>query len=272
MRYVINHDLHIHSQLSECSSHPEQTTRKILSYAEENGYTDICLTDHFWDSTVEGASRWYAPQNYDNICKALPLPESDKVNFYFGCETEMNKFGTVGISDKILDKLDFIIVPVSHFHMLGYTLDEKDDAVERRAEKLIERTRHLLDMDLPFHKMGLAHFTACLARPTEGHPKRYLEVLRCIENDTYRETFEYAAKRGIGIEINIGSDNYTEEDWKEVERPYLIAKKCGCKFYLGGDAHTPEELAKTRARFERNVDRLGLEESDKFNFGTIRTC
>lgn len=272
MRYMIKHDLHIHSQLSACSGHPEQTVEKILAYAEENGYTDICLTDHFWDSAVEGASNWYAPQNYDNISRALPLPVSEKVNFYFGCETEMNKLGTVGISDKMLDRLDFIIVPVNHFHMLGYTLDEKDDAVERRAEKLIERIRHLLNMDMPFHKMGIAHLTSCLASPTEGHPKRHLEVLQQIEDATFRETFALAAKKGIGIEINIGSDRFTEEDWKEVARPYLIAKQCGCKFYLGGDAHTPGDLAVTRARFERNVDRLGLEENDKFAFGTIRTC
>lgn len=61
MRYSIDHDLHIHSQLSSCSSDSEQTPARILRYAQENGLKEICLTDHFWDETVEGASGWYAP-------------------------------------------------------------------------------------------------------------------------------------------------------------------------------------------------------------------
>lgn len=33
MRYSFDHDLHIHSQISSCSNHPEQTTERILQYA-----------------------------------------------------------------------------------------------------------------------------------------------------------------------------------------------------------------------------------------------
>ena len=30
MRYIADHDLHIHTQLSLCSGHPEQTKENIL--------------------------------------------------------------------------------------------------------------------------------------------------------------------------------------------------------------------------------------------------
>ena len=38
-----------------------------MRYAEEMGLKTICLTDHFWDETVEGASEWYKDQNYGHI-------------------------------------------------------------------------------------------------------------------------------------------------------------------------------------------------------------
>ena len=43
-----------------------------------------------------------------------------------------------------------------------------------------------------------------------------------------------------------------------------IAKECGCKFYLGSDAHHPEKLDLDITMFQRAIDYLGLEEKDKF--------
>ena len=123
MRYIVDHDLHIHTQLSLCSGHPEQTKETILNYGIENGLTTLCLTDHMWDSRVPGASGWYQQQPYERICQALPLPETDKVRYLFGCETDLDRYMTVGVSPEIMEKLDFIIIPTTHLHMHGFTLD-----------------------------------------------------------------------------------------------------------------------------------------------------
>ena len=117
MSFIIDHDLHIHTQLSSCSNHPEQTPAAILNYAVENHLRHICLADHFWDETVPGASGWYEPQNYGHVTKALPLPTAEGIRFDFGCETDMNRFGTLGISRETLDRFDFVIVPTNHLHM-----------------------------------------------------------------------------------------------------------------------------------------------------------
>ncbi len=63
MRYVFDNDLHIHSTLSSCSSDPAESTERILAYGVANHLKTLCLTDHFWDDAVPGASGWYAPQN-----------------------------------------------------------------------------------------------------------------------------------------------------------------------------------------------------------------
>ena len=117
MRIKIDNDMHIHSYISACSGDPEQTAERLLSYAKENGLKTICVADHLWDDAVEGASGWYKPQNYERISQILPLPKSDDVRFLFGCETELDKNLTLGLSPKKFDLFDFIIIPTTHFHM-----------------------------------------------------------------------------------------------------------------------------------------------------------
>ena len=90
MKYIIDNDMHIHSKLSLCSNDPEQTCENILSRAKENGLKTICITDHFWDESVDGASNWYKKQNCQHIAEAKPLPQTEGIRFLFGCETELN--------------------------------------------------------------------------------------------------------------------------------------------------------------------------------------
>ena len=111
MKFTIDHDCHIHSMLSSCSNDPAQSTERILQYAKDNGLKKICITDHFWDERVEGASDWYAPQNFAHISRAKPLPTADGIEFLFGCETDMDKFFTVGVSKERYNDFDFVIIP-----------------------------------------------------------------------------------------------------------------------------------------------------------------
>ena len=220
--------------LSKCSNDPGQSAEAIRAYAEKNGFTDICVTDHFWDAAVPGASGWYGSQNFEHISKLLPLPRSEKVKFHFGCETEMDKYCTVAVSDKMLDKFDFIIVPVNHLHMKNFTIDEKDLSPERRADTLVTHLRSLLEKDLPFHKVGIAHLSAsCVAGTCDESIRQHLDILDMIEDSTFREIFENAAKKGVGIELNISEEvfgKYTQEEIDRRFRIYRIAKQCGCKF------------------------------------------
>ena len=186
----------------------------------------------------------------------------------------MDKFCTVAISDKLLDKVEFIIVPVNHFHMNNFTIDEKDMAPERRADALVTHIRSLLEKDLPFHKVGIAHLSApCVAGTCAENIRYHLDILDMIEDSTFRELFEDAAKKGVGIELNISEEvfeKYTKEEIDRRFRIYKIAKECGCKFYLGSDAHQPKDFEKAIMRFNGAIDILDLKEVDKFDFGSIR--
>ncbi len=263
MKFKIDHDFHIHSQLSLCSSDPEQNPESILKYAEENGITTLCLTDHYWDSTVEGASEWYEKQGFDHIKQSLPLPQGKNTRFLFGCETEMDKFFTVGIPKERFDDFDFIVIPTTHMHMVGFTIPtEAEFDLEMKAKLWVTRLDKLLDLDLPFEKVGIAHLNCSLIHNHDRND--FLKTMNMIPDSEMGRVFEKASRLGCGIELNM---YYSPDEEDTVLRPFKIAKECGCKFYYASDAHHPDGFKKKLDFAHRFIDYLGLEEKDKFIIG-----
>ena len=260
MKYTIDHDLHIHTKLSSCSQDPRQTTENILGYALNNGLKTICVTDHYWDETIPGASAWYGPQNTEHIRRSLPLPQAEGVRFLFGCETELRRDLTLGVSPGRFEELDFVIIPTTHLHMSDFTVTGKESAAER-ALLWVKRLEAVLEMDIPFSKIGIAHPVCSLIAPSR---EMYLETLRLLPEADTERLFSKAARLGCGIELNADDLGFTESEAETVLRPLLTAKRCGCKFYCGSDAHKPEEFKNAIQRFEKAVELLGLTEDDKF--------
>ena len=264
MRYKVDHDYHIHTELSLCCRKPEQNKERILQYAKENGFSSVCVTDHYWDSAVGGASGWYAPQNFEHIARVKPLPYDRDVRFMFGCETDMDKFFNVGIPPSRFDDFDFIIVPTTHLHMTGFTISGADAEDNRaRAALWVARLEALLNMPLPYGKVGLAHPACRLIN--RASREDYLAALSLIPSGEMERLFTRAASLGLGIELNRSDMSFADSEADDVLRPFRIAKSCGCKFYLGSDAHSPAAFANAREIFERAVTLLDLCESDKFH-------
>ena len=266
MRYTVDNDLHIHSKISACSNDPEQTPERILEYAKAKGLTTVCITDHFWDEKVEGASGWYTPQDFSRISKARPLPQADGIRFLFGCETELTRDLVLGLSKERHDEFDFIIIPATHFHMKDYTLNpEEFETAEGRAAAWIKHLDAVLDMDLPFSKVGIAHLICPLMASYGGFKlDLYYKMIDLLDENELRRVFSKAASLGVGIELNASDIATAIKVGERVLKPFVIAKECGCKFYFGSDAHHPEGFESSVELFEKAVDMLGLEESDKF--------
>ena len=263
-KYKIDHDYHIHFYLSACSRDDEQTTARMLEYAKKNSFSSICITDHYWDSAIEGASGWYAPQNFEHISKSLPLPTDKDVKFLFGCECEMDRFMRLGIPESRFDNFDFVIIPTTHLHMTGFTIFKEDkDSTPRRASLWVERFDALLDKKIPFGKVGVAHLTASLLNPSSREEN--LKTLHLIPSEEMERLFARAASCGIGIELNKYDMMFEDSEADVILRPFKIAKHMGCKFYLGTDAHHTDFFENTKEVFERAVNLLGLTENDKFH-------
>ena len=265
MRYVTDNDLHIHTFVSPCSADPGMTPERILEYAHENGFRDVCVTDHFWDETVPGATPYIAEhETYACLAKSLPLPQREGIRFMFGCECELDMRGTLSISRETFDKFDFVAIPINHFHMDGFTIAEEDfNRPDRVAALWVERFLHVLSMDLPFYKIGFAHLSCELM--VTSYRRGHIDVCNLISDDDLRRCFSLAASRGAGIELNFETFfDYSESELCELMRMYRVAKDEGCKFYFGSDAHHPEDLSRSKEKFERIVDLLDLAEDDKF--------
>ena len=262
MRYVVDHDLHIHTKQSPCSSDPVQTPARIVRYAEENGFSTVCLADHFWDELVPTCSNWYEKCDFACICESLGYtpPVDNGVKLLFGCETDIDKHFQLGVSRQRMELFDFIVIPTTHMHMTGLTVDATDSAPERRAELYVKRLDALLSMDLPFEKVGIAHLTCPLLSNVETH----LDVLDMVSDGVFRELFARAAKLKTGIELNFELSCYQGEDIERVLRPYRIAKEEGCLFYFGSDAHHEDVLLRSKENFEAIVTALDLREEEKF--------
>ena len=261
MEFIVDHDLHIHSNLSTCSRSPEQTPERIARYAVEMGLKTICLTDHFWDERVPGASAWYEKQNYPHICSSKPLPQPEGVRFLFGCETDLDQHLTLGISRERMDAMDFIIIATTHFHMKFALTEQEQASVAGRTGAWLRRLDGVLSMDLPFRKVGLAHLSCPLIHKER---EQYLQILADLPEADLTDLFKRAARCGVGIELN-ASDIVSAEGAEDIVlRPFRIAKDCGCKFYCGSDAHKPEDFLPKQNVFHRAVELLNLTEEDKF--------
>lgn len=264
MRFVYDHDLHIHSRISPCGGDPMQTPERILQYAVDNKLKTICITDHYWDDTVPARLGRGAGQTTAQIMSALPLPQHEGIRFMFGAETEMDYDGTIGVGPEMIEKLEFIIVPLNHMHMKGFSCRGDEDASEM-ANLIIKKFDALLSSDLPFSRVGLAHFTDGLIFP-QG---KNTDVLNKIPDSEYRRLFGRAAELGLGIELNMPAQKadlrvYSWETDADELRVYTIAKEMGCKFYFGSDAHTVPGLGWAKKNAEKIIDLLDLDESDKF--------
>jgi len=257
MPFPIDHDLHCHSVLSSCSGNEKQTVQTILAHAKQHGYTVQCITDHLWDPKVPGASDWYAPQDIDHVRQSLPLPDGDGVRLIFGCETEYCGGEKLGLHPENYDKFDFIVIPPDHFHMKDFVRPSCYDTEEKIADLLVERLEQLLELPLPWRKVGIAHMTCGLIF-TEGDE---CKVYRLVDEARFRAVMRRFAQLGTGIEINCSSFG---PGWREHEddhlRLYRLAKEEGCKFYLASDAHKPESLSLVPERGPEVVELLGLTE------------
>ena len=209
MKFQVNHDLHLHTHLSLCSNDPEINPDSVLRFGEENDYECLCITDHYWDEHCAPAPNgFYAPQDTARVKRSLPLPESTKLRYCFGCETDFWGGDRIGVSPESYDLFDFIVVPPNHLHM-----ESCDPAVyntaEKRARLFEERMEELTRLALPWKKIGLAHLTCGLTYPG----KNAFEVFNQLDMERIRMCFRFLAEHGAGMELNASC--FRDEVWEE---------------------------------------------------------
>jgi histidinol phosphatase-like PHP family hydrolase len=179
-------------------------------------------------------------------------------NGFVGIPAEWEQmFIALGITKEDFSLFNFVVVSTTHLHMYPFI------SIEKTAENLVNRYNALINMNLPFSKIGIAHPTCLLIAPN-GQTK---DVLNLIPEQTFKNIFYKLAEKKAGIELNktdFDLNKVTIDDIKASLRVLNIAKNCGCKFYLGSDAHHPADFLNTRDIFSNLIKQLNLTENHKF--------
>lgn len=235
----IRHDLHIHTHLSECARDPESTLANYLPFARANGLTTIGIANHLWDSDIPCPIHWYHSQNFEHISAILDdmkaiQPDGIRVLFGAECEYDYANRG-IAITPEHAEKLDFLLVPNSHTHMT--MPKEFYEPHQRHADFMLTAFMDIVTSPLAKYVTAVAHPFSAVNCPYDNRC-----LFDLISDAQYIECFEAARQANIAIEINTSSF-YPLPLNEIIEHPSLrmfdLARKCGCKFTFGSDAHSP---------------------------------
>ena len=178
---------------------------------------------------------------------------------------KQNKVGIIGGTGMVGQR--FITLMENHpwFQLTAIAASSRSAGkpyAEAVANRWVSRLDALLNAELPFKKTGIAHLACGLI--DNRSREACLAALECIPTAEMERLFTKAAQLGVGIELNAGDMCFAPQEEDTILRMFRIAKACGCKFYLGSDAHGRESFAHVDEIFERAIDLLDLQESDKF--------
>lgn len=256
----IRHDIHIHTRLSPCGR-ADALVENYIARALANGLEVIGFSDHMWDSTFPIPHLFYTGQDLARICQLqteLKRVDTRGIRVLLGAEVEYDPVRRdLAITPEHARLLDFILVPNSHTHMV------------MPKEYYADKRKHMDFMYRAFMDIvssPLAPMITSIAHPfcAINCPYGYEEMLGCYPDSVYQECCSAAAAQGIALELNLAKfRSYTIQEIENSNylRLFETAKRCGCKFTFGSDAHTMSHLDQF-SKFYVLSSILGLDESD----------
>ena len=243
-RRYVDHDIHTHTHLSLCC-HEAGIADTYIKDAEKRGLRILGFSDHMWDNKINyPLTDFYKAQDYEHIIqiKSEISEKTDKLKILIGAETEFCMADTLGISESCAEKLDFVLVPHSHTHMLDFVMPkEYDNNIEKHSDYLVKSFMALCRHPMRRYITAIAHPFVPICKKSD-----YCErIYEAISDHTFTECFDAARDANIGIEINTSWCRKLTHDQIAASgymRVLKLAAKSGCKFSLGSDAHGLSEL------------------------------
>lgn len=259
---VIDHDVHLHTFLSACCRDEKLTPARAVARAAEIGLKTLGFSDHVWDPAVPGASAWYRPQDLKHvgqIRRQIPA-DTQGVRVLVGCESEYCGDGKVGLSAESAQLFDYVLLPMSHFHMRGgFVRPEGVSAPKDLARLLIGRLREVVEIEFA---TGIAH--PLLPCGFEDHAD---EILGLICDSELLDCFGRAAELGVSMELSRGMfpgcRNGQSEGFHDgaFVRIMSLAKQAGCFFHFGSDAHSLTGVGNV-LQLSAYADQIGIVAAD----------
>jgi len=232
------YDLHVHTNLSSCASKTNADGVDYVREAEKGGLAAIGFADHAWDENISGAWDWYKSQTFERLkttredVKAI----NPSIRVLFGAEAEYAKDNILAISEMGAELLDYVIVPHSHTHMVGYVLPDDCDTNEKHAAYLIKSLFSLCTHPKKHLYLGVAHPLF-----PHGNAERIDDILSHITDSDINECLAAAKENDILLELNLGVLNLCGINGivdSEYARWIRLAASNGNHFFFGSDKHS----------------------------------
>lgn len=183
---------------------------------------------------------------------------TEGIRVLIGAEVEYDpKRRDLAITAENAEKLDYLIFPNSHTHMVmprEYYSDKR-----KMCEFMLQAFMDIMDSPLRSHVVSMAHPFCAVCCPFGYEP-----LLALISDEEYKRCYGACAENKIAVEINLSKfRGYSTEQiiHSNLIRPFQIAKACGCKFTFGSDSHTMQHMD-TFKDFYVAAELLELSEED----------
>ncbi|NLF37901.1 hypothetical protein GX586_00555 [bacterium] len=256
MAACVDHDVHVHTYLSDCCADKEHhRPAAILALAREMGVRTIGFSDHVWMNPAIEPSGWYRKQDATQITRlredlsAIRTP----VRVLVGCEADMRAPGQFGITRDFAATLDYTLLSCSHFHMRDFVEQPAGDTPGDLA-------RHLLSFFTSGVASGVATSIAHPFLPC-GHMAQYDAIVAAISDAAFADAFGAAAANRVAIEVTCAflppDDGPRTWSIETPARMLSLAKRAGCRFTFGSDAHCAEHQRKLPL-LGRLIDVVGI--------------
>ena len=254
-------DLHLHTNLSKCGD-KNTCVASFVPYCEREGLSVIGISNHLYATDTDGINgRTYLEHILQGRREIEELGDCG-VKILFGCEAEIFWGHEPGLRRQDEHNFDYVLLSPSHFFnwMNIYGSMDLSNADKVRDLLLKQFTRACREpYGIP---VGIAHPLYPIGCPWEQ------EVVDGITDEQLSECFSLAAETGKSIEIHACLyRNGTKLDEEGLSPSYLrilsAAKKCGCRFHFGTDAHmSPFSFVGAHERLERAAKRIGVTADD----------
>ena len=258
-------DLHVHTHRSLCA--PRTTEPETyLPHCEGEGIRVLGFSDHVYPDEFIHQFGYHDQTRMSRLLSLAPVLEQAQketdVKLLFGCEIDY--FAAVGapyISPEESLNFDYVLFASSHIlnypHMYTeYDLQNPDVLRRLTIERFVAACR--LDYPVP---MGICHPLYPICSPYQA------EIIDGISDACLDELFCMAREKGISIEVHaclyrkdtpLNADGLSEH----YLRILSAAKKAGCKFHFGSDAHDDKAFVGSHQKLFRAAEIVGITEDD----------
>lgn len=228
----IEHDLHIHTYLSACCTEKEvQVPKNIIALAENMGMKTIGFADHLWMNPAIPPNPWYKPQDESQIVRLKKDLSSikTKVRILVGCEADTLGPGRFSITKEFAKTLDYVLLSCSHIHIKDAVEQPKSLSYRDTAEHLVKMFLSAVESGIPTIIAHPFALVGSLHDLSEG-------LVGALSDLELFDAFSVATKNNVAIEINAAAVGMRDAPLRLINS----AKKAGCKFTFGSDAHGPK--------------------------------